>query len=207
MNIGIVRTGRRMLSRVAGLFRHRARERELADEVESHLALHVDDNLRRGLPPDEARRQALIALGGVEAMKEAYRDQGTVPLVEHTIQDVRLALRQLGKSPGLAVTAIVVLALGMGSCLTVFGFVEAALLRPLPYRDPGRLLAVTESLAQMPRANLSYEDYKDWKAMNTVFTSLEAYIEALVEWHLERRFDAADCEWLRQVGIGWDGEA
>ena len=173
--IGIVGAARRTLARLGGLFRHRARERELAAELESHLAMHIEDNLRRGLPPDEARRQALIALGGVEAMKEAYRDQGTVPLVEHTIQDVRLALRQLGKSPGLAVTAIVVLALGMGSCLTVFGFVEAALLRPLPYRDPGRLLAVTESLAQMPRANLSYEDYKDWKAMNTVFTSLEAY--------------------------------
>ena len=173
--IGIAGAARRTLTRLGGLFRHRARERELAAELESHLAMHVEDNLRRGLPPDEARRQALIALGGVEAMKEAYRDQGTVPLVEHTIQDVRLALRQLGKSPGLAVTAIVVLALGMGSCLTVFGFVEAALLRPLPYRDPGRLLAVTESLAQMPRANLSYEDYKDWKAMNTVFTSLEAY--------------------------------
>ena len=141
--IGIVGAARRTLARLGGLFRHRARERELAAELESHLAMHVEDNLRRGLPPDEARRQALIALGGVEAMKEAYRDQGTVPLVEHTIQDVRLALRQLGKSPGLAVTAIVVLALGMGSCLTVFGFVEAALLRPLPYRDPGRLLAVT----------------------------------------------------------------
>ena len=69
-------------------------------------------------------------------MKEAYRDQGTVPFVEHTVQDIRLALRQLAKSPGLAATAILVLALGMGGCLAVFGFVEAALLRPLPYAEP-----------------------------------------------------------------------
>ena len=170
-----MRALRRTLSRIAGLVRRNARERALADEIDSHLALHVDDNLRRGLSPDEARRQALLKLGGLEVMKEAYRDQGTVPIVEHTIQDVRLALRQLARTPGLAATAVVVLALGMGGCLAVFGFVEAALLRPLPYRDPARLLAVTESVAQIPRANLSYHDYMDWKRMNTVFTSLEVY--------------------------------
>jgi predicted permease len=170
-----MRALRRTLARIAGLVRRGARERALTEELESHLALHVDDNLRRGLPPDEAMRQARLAIGGIEAMKEAYRDQGTVPVVEHTVQDVRLALRQLAKAPGLAVTAVLVLALGMGGCLAVFGFVEAALLRPLPYKDPARLLAVTGSLAQMPRANLSYEDYKDWKRMNAVFSSLEVY--------------------------------
>ena len=96
-----MRAGRRTLTRLAGLvFRRRARERALADEIDSHLAMHVDDNIRRGLSPDEARRQARLALGGLEAMKEAYRDQGTVPVVEHTIQDIRLALRQLARAPG-----------------------------------------------------------------------------------------------------------
>ena len=170
-----MRALRRTLARWLGLVRKDARERDLAAEIDSHLSLHIDDNLRRGLPLDEARRQALLALGGLEAMKEAYRDQGTVPVVEHTIQDVRLALRQLAKNPGLAATAILVLALGLGGCLAVFGFVEAALLRPLPYRDPARLVAVTESLAQMPRANLSVDDYKDWKRLNTVFASLDVY--------------------------------
>ena len=171
---GIVRAGRRTLARLGGLFRHGARERELAAEIESHLALHIDDNLRRGLTPDEARRQARLALGG-EAMKEAYRDQGTVPFVEHTVQDIRLALRQLAKSPGLAATAILVLALGMGGCLTVFGFVEAALLRPLPYAEPDRLVDVMEANPQFPRSNLSYQDFRDWQSMNTVFSSLDAY--------------------------------
>jgi macrolide transport system ATP-binding/permease protein len=170
-----MRALRRILTRGAGLFRRRARERALADELESHLALHVDDNIRRGLAPDEARRQAVLAIGGIEAMKEAYRDQSTVPLVEHTIQDVKLALRQLARRPALAATAIGVLALGMGGCLAVFGFVEAALLRPLPYADPGRLAAVTESIERMPRANLSYLDYLDWKRTNTVFSSLDVY--------------------------------
>ncbi len=171
-----VRAGRRALARIAGLvFRRRARERAFADEIESHLAMHVDDNIRRGLSPDEARRQARLALGGLDAMKEAYRDQGTVPLVEHTVQDVRLALRQLIKAPGLAATAIIVLALGMGGCLAVFGFVEAALLRPLPYADPDRLVDVMETNPQFPRSNLSYQDFRDWQAMNTVFSSLDVY--------------------------------
>jgi predicted permease len=170
-----MRAVRRSLARFTGLFRRSARERALADEIECHLALHVDDNLRRGLPPDEARRQAVLALGGLEVMKEAYRDQGTVPFVEHTLQDVRLALRQLAKNPALAATAILVLALGMGSCLAVFGFVEAALLRPLPYARPERLVAVTESVERMPRANLSYDDYLDWTRMNRVFQGFDVY--------------------------------
>ena len=153
-----MRAVRRAAIRLAGLlFRRGARERDLAAEIETHLALHIDDNLRRGASQDEARRQARIALGGVEVMKEAYRDQGTVPVVEHTVQDIRLAVRQLTKSPGLAVTAILVLALGMGGCLTVFGFVEAALLRPLPYTDPDRLVDVMETNPQFPRS-------KNWTA-------------------------------------------
>jgi predicted permease len=172
-----MRATRRALARLAGLFRKGVRERALAAEIDSHLALHVDDNLRRGMTPDEAHRQALRSLGGLEVMKEAYRDQGTVPVVEHTVQDVRFALRQLARSPGLAATAIAVLALGMGSCLAIFGFVEAALLRPLPYADPARLVDVNEANPKFPRSNLSYEDYKDWKSTNTVFTSLEAYTQ------------------------------
>ncbi|MEO5824198.1 MAG: ABC transporter permease, partial [Vicinamibacteraceae bacterium] len=174
--LSVWRVGRRSLARVAGLvFRRKARERALADEVESHLAMHVDDNIRRGLSPDEARRQARLALGGLDVMKEAYRDQGTVPVIEHTVQDIRLALRQLIKSPGLAATAILVLALGMGGCLAVFGLVEAALLRPLPYSEPDRLVDVMETNPQFPRSNLSYQDFRDWQSTNTVFSSLEAY--------------------------------
>ena len=183
-----MRAIRRALVRFAGLFRKGARERALAAEIDSHLALHVDDNLRRGLAPDEARRQALRSLGGLEFMKESYRDQGTVPLVEHTVQDVRFALRQLARSPGLAATAIAVLALGMGSALAVFGFVEAALLRPLPYADPARLVDVNEANPQFPRSNLSYEDYKDWNtASHTVLTSLEAYTQRGYMTSSERR--------------------
>src|SRR5882757_2359814 len=90
-------------------------------------------------------------------------------------QDRRYALRQLRKSPGFAVTAILIVAIGVCASVSIFGFVDAALIKPLPYEDPTRLVFVTESVAVMPRANLSYPDYLDWKRLNQVFQSLDVY--------------------------------
>ena len=95
--------------------------------------------------------------------------------MENLLQDVRYALRQLRKSPGFAITAILILTIGIGASTAIFGFVDAALIRPLPYADPSRLVDVTESAAMFPRANLSYPDYLDWSRLNQVFTSLAAY--------------------------------
>ncbi|MGC2477248.1 MAG: ABC transporter permease, partial [Candidatus Sulfotelmatobacter sp.] len=95
--------------------------------------------------------------------------------MENLFQDVRYALRQLRKSPGFAVTAILILTLGIGASTAIFGFVDAALIRPLPYKDPARLVDVAESAAMFPRSNLSYPDYLDWKHLNQVFTSMDAY--------------------------------
>ena len=94
---------------------------------------------------------------------------------ETIFQDLHFALRQLRRSPGFTLTAILMLALGIGASVAIFGFVDAALIRPLPYYDPTRLVDVTESAKMFPRANLSYQDYVDWKKMNKVFSSLEAY--------------------------------
>jgi macrolide transport system ATP-binding/permease protein len=91
------------------------------------------------------------------------------------IQDLRYTLRQLRKSPGFAGTAILILAMGMCAIIAIFGFVDAALIRPLPYSNPARLVEVTESVAMIPRANLSYPDYLDWKRLNQVFGSMEVY--------------------------------
>ena len=90
-------------------------------------------------------------------------------------QDIRYALRQLRKNPGFACVAIFVLALGIGASTAIFAFVDAALIKPLPYSNPTRLVAVTESVPMMPRANLSYLDYLDWKSMNKVFSSMDVY--------------------------------
>src|SRR5579859_1675041 len=95
--------------------------------------------------------------------------------METFFQDFRYSLRQLRKNPAFAFTSVLILALGMCASLAIFGFVDAALIKPLPYANPQRLLEVTESAAMFPRANLSYPDYLDWKKLSNVFTSLDVY--------------------------------
>jgi predicted permease len=173
-----MRRMRAAMVRLAGLFPRRRRERELSAEMDAHLQLHIDDNLRAGMTPQQARRDAVLKLGGLDATKEAWRDQAGVPWLEHLLQDLRYALRQLRKGPAFAATAILMLALGIGASMAIFAFVDAALIQPLPYLDPTRLVHVTESIPMIPRANLSYPDYLDWKRLNQVFRSLDVYTGA-----------------------------
>jgi macrolide transport system ATP-binding/permease protein len=170
-----MRQVRAWLFRLKGLFSKADRERELADEIESHLQMHIDDNVRAGMSLEQARRVAVMKLGGVDATKEAYRDRGTIPLLESTVQDLRFTLRQLRKNPAFAFTATVVVALGIGASVAIFAFVDAALIKPLPYQNPSRLLFVTESVPGIPRAAFSYPDYLDWKRLNKTLDSLDVY--------------------------------
>ena len=168
---------RAWMLRLAGMLPNERRERELTDELEGHLHMHIDDNIRRGMTPELARRDALLKLGGVESTKQAYRERRTVPVLENLLRDVRFAIRQLRKNPGFSATAILMLALGMCASVAIFAFVDAALIKPLPYRNPARLVGVYENvpLILCPQCNLSYPDYLDWKRLNTVFSSLDAY--------------------------------
>ena len=166
---------RAWLMRLAGAFPNARRERELAAEIEAHLQLHIEDNLRRGMTPEQARREALLKLGGVESTKQLYRERSGIPFLENLPRDARFALRQLRKNPGFATTAVVMLALGMCASIAIFAFVDASLIQPLPYNNPGRLVGVFESAPLFPHNNLSYPDYLDWKKFNMVFSSLEIY--------------------------------
>lgn len=166
---------RALAYRLPGLFRQNRRERELADEIDSHLQLHIEDNLRAGMSPEEARRYALLKLGGMTPTMQSLRERATVPWIEHLLQDLRFAVRQMRKNLGFACTAILMLTLGMCACVSIFAFVDAALIQPLPYPNPSRLTGVYESTPQCPRCNLSYPDYLDWKKLNKDFVSLEAY--------------------------------
>ena len=122
--------------RFGGLFNKRRSEQEIGDEIESNLQLHIDDGLRNGMNPQEARRQALIRLGGIEPAKEAWRDRARLVPLETAMADCRYAVRQLRRSPVFAVTAIVTLTLCVGANTAVFSIADAVLFRPLPYDEP-----------------------------------------------------------------------
>lgn len=166
---------RAWLLRLKGVFLKSERERDLAAEIDSHLQMHIDDNLRAGMSPQEAKRVAVMKLGSIDSTKEAYRDRSTIPFLESLAQDLRFTVRQLRKNPAFTITAIVMVALGLGASVSIFAFVDAALIKPLPYKNPSGLLYVSEKNLQVPRANLSYPDYLDWKKLNKVFASLDVY--------------------------------
>src|ERR1041385_8306620 len=166
---------RACLLRFRGLFQKDYRERDFADELESHLQMHIDDNIRAGMSPEQARHVAIMKLGGIDQTKEAYRDRSTIPFLESLVQDLRFTLRQLRKNPAFTFTATAMVALGIGASVAIFAFVDAALIKPLPYQNPSSLLFVTERTPEIPRAALSYPDYLDWKKLNRVFDSLDVY--------------------------------
>jgi len=150
-------------------------EQDINNEIEANLQLHMDDKVRAGMTVEEARRDAILTLGGIAPAKEAWRERRTFLLLENLAQDTRFAVRQLLKNPGFTATAMLMLATGICASVAIFAFVDAALLKPLPYETPARLVGVYESASRCERCNLSYQDYLDWKRLNTVFTSLEIY--------------------------------
>jgi macrolide transport system ATP-binding/permease protein len=166
---------RALILRVWSLVHHNRDDRAFAEELESHLQMHIDDNVRSGMSAEQARREALLKLGGVEATTQAYRDHNAIPFFEALWQDLRYTLRQLRKNPGFAATALLVLTLGIGATVAIFSFIDAALIKPLPYRDPSRLVVIFGSTPLGPRFHLSFPDYYDFKKLNKSFTSFEVY--------------------------------
>jgi predicted permease len=130
---------RRWISRLVGMLGRSRRERELADELNTHLDAHIDDNVRKGMSPGEARRHALLTLGGMSQTAEACRDRRSLPFLETTMRDLRYAIRMLRKSPGFSLAAIGILAVTIGANATVYALVDRLLVRPLPYPQPDRL--------------------------------------------------------------------
>ena len=164
----------RFVHRLAILFRRNRFRNELDDEMAFHRAQAERELVGEGMTPEAAHRAVALRFGNATRLREQSHE--VVGFRAETVaQDLRFALRQLRKNPGFALTAILILALGMGVSVAIFGFVDAALLQPLPYAAPNRLMAVDESSAMHPRSNLSRDDYDDWKRMNRSFFSLEVY--------------------------------
>jgi predicted permease len=138
---------RRILARLYGLFVNSSTEaEELEREIAAHLVLMEDDFRSKGMSPQEARRAARRAFGGVEQVKQLHREERTFPLLLQIAQDIRVTLRRLGKTPVFTATAILMLAFGIGATSATFSMVDAILLRPLPFADPSRLVLLGDHL-------------------------------------------------------------
>jgi putative ABC transport system permease protein len=152
-------------------------DRDMDAELASHLQMHVDDNIRAGMAPAEARRDALIRLGGLEQMKELHRDRRGVPFLQHLAQDVRFGIRVLRKSPTFTAAAVVTLALGIGVNAAIFSVVNAVLLRPLPFPRADRLMLLwaTNTKSGDREDVASYPDFEAWRAQASSFDAMAAF--------------------------------
>lgn len=164
-----------LVHRVLNLLSRSRIDREIDDELRSHIEMRTADNIKEGMSPEDARRNALLRFGNRVTTKERVAAMDSALWLESVASDLRYTCRQLIKNYGFAITAIVMLTLGLGASVSIFSFVDAILIRPLPYQNPSRLVTLFESTPLGSRFHLSYLDYLDWKRMNHVFTSVEVY--------------------------------
>jgi predicted permease len=157
--------------RMRSLFRRARVEQELDEEIRLHLERKIQEAIENGMTPEEARRAALVAMGGIELCKEECRDTRRTAWIETGIRNLRYSFRTLRKSPGFALAALLVLGLGIGANSTIFTIVNSLLLSPLPVNTPQQLVSLNRGAA----ASMSYPDYVDFRDRNDVLSGLAAH--------------------------------
>src|SRR3989442_156681 len=177
---------RRIFLKFYLLFANSKVEAELAREIGAHLALLEDEYLRQGMTPEDARRAARVAYGGVEQAKQLHRDERAFQGLGQILQDARVTFRQLRRSPGFTVTAILMLALGIGATTAIFSIVEGVLLRPLPFPDPDRLVTLGDVLegshcASCAHSSVTAPDIRNYMRDTQSFSHLGGYRGRLFE--------------------------
>jgi putative ABC transport system permease protein len=168
---------RQSLHRFLAFFRRAQLDRDLDAEMSAHLEFAIEENLRRGLSPSEARRQALLRFGGPQQAKEQHRESRGLPFLDTLFQDLRFALRLLKKNPGFTAIAVLTLALGMGATTTIFSVVNSVLLRSLPYQNSKRLLRVEERHSGSQGMNVTYATFLDLEREAKTVENASAYRE------------------------------
>src|SRR5579859_2922447 len=167
-----MKTLRSIFLRLAATLHQKSREADFVRELESHLALHADENLRSGISPRDARREALLKLGGIASATEQHRDRRGLPMLETLLQDVRFAFRTLRKNPGFIAVAILTLALGIGGNAAIFSVIDAMLLRPLPYPAASRLVHTDWEFEKATSPFVSAPEYIFWRDHSRSFDLL-----------------------------------
>ena len=162
-----------LFRRFANLFRRSTVDRDIHAELQAHIDLRIDANVAAGMTPEEARRDALLRFGNPTVTKERVAASDTTLSLADLGRDIRYAGRQLRRSPGFALTAILTLALGIGANVVVFGVLNAMILRPLNVAGADRLLELAHE--RPGDDNQSYPDYVDFKARNSTFTDMATY--------------------------------
>ena len=164
------------VARFSGLFFNVRRDREFLDEIEAHLQMHIEDNIRRGMTNREAHREAMMKLGGMNTLTEQYRERSGVPSMEKTIQDFLYGARALTKTPGITATALLTLALGIGATTGIFSVVYTVLLKGLPFPQPERLVQLWESRVQKGwhQSSFTLANFWDVRARNRTFEEVGA---------------------------------
>src|SRR5579875_372498 len=165
---------RALVSRIGWMARRRGREADLEEELRSLVESEVEENLRRGMSYDKARTQGLIRIGGVEQLKEVYRERAGLPALEAFGRDLRHAFRLLRRNPGYTLAAILTLALGIGANTVMFNIADAVVLRPLPYPAAQRIVVIRETLGSGLQTNVSWPDFLDWRAQSRTLGELTA---------------------------------
>jgi predicted permease len=147
---------------------------ELDEDIREHIARETQDNIERGMTPDEARHAAMRKFGNVTMVKEETREVWNFVWLEQLLADIRFGLRMLRKNPGFTAVAILTLALGIGTNAAVFSVVYAVLLRPLPYREPSRLVVLHETTPKVGDVSVSFPNFLDWRAASHSFSQMAA---------------------------------
>jgi len=167
----------RWLARVRAVFTKRALDADFADELAHHLESQTEENIRLGMTPAEARRQAQLSIGGSEQLRELHRETRSLPWLEQSWQDLRYAVRMFRRERGFTVTALLILAVGIGLNTTVFSLVNTVLLRPLPFAEADRLVWITNAGSKQELSGITsqIDTWEGLQATNRTLEQIEAY--------------------------------